>query len=290
MRVVNESDQGVTCEVTVLGMTAEGRKDVQSYVIMIKDVAKLQAQQEEAARAKKRSAQLLFEILPRDIANRLAAGETDIAHVVNSATVFFIDIDKFGAFCVGLQPQQIMGTLQAVFVALDELVPRYDLVTRIKYTRDIWMGAAGLFGENEPMAHAEQAVRLSLDALTVLEDVNAKLDANLQVRIGINTGGPIISGVLGTDKPIFDVIGDPIDIAARLQTSGSPGRIQVSEDTYGLVRNLDFEIEPRGRVSFKGKGERMAYWVKRGEKMASTIGGGHGPGGGLLAAVGLEAG
>jgi class 3 adenylate cyclase len=153
-------------------------------------------------------------MLPRDIANRIAAGETDIAIVVNCATVFFIDIHKFSSYCQGLLPQQIMGALQMIFEALDDLLPKQDLVMRVKCTGDIWMGAAGLFGEHQPVDHAEQAVRLSLEALTVMDEVNAKLEATLQVRIGINTGGPLLSGVLGTDEPMFDIIGDPIYIAA----------------------------------------------------------------------------
>jgi guanylate cyclase len=294
---INEDDAPVTCEVTLLGMTVEGRRDVQSFVVMIKDVAKLRAHQEEAAKAKARSEQLLFEILPRDIANRIAAGETDIAMVVKCATIFFIDIDKFSSFCFELQPQQIMGTLQTIFVALDDLVPKHELVMRVKYTGDIWMGAAGLFGEHKPVAHAEQAIRLSLEALTVMEDVNAKLEANLRVRVGINTGGPVISGILGTDKPMFDIIGDPINIAARLQTSGAPGRIQISEDTYEVVKDSGFVIEERGLVFLKGKGDRMAYWVNPVPRAKIGKGGSVGScgsqllgstGGALLASMGLD--
>jgi class 3 adenylate cyclase len=77
----------------------------------------------------------------------------------------------------------------------------------------------------------------------------------------VNTGGPIIAGVLGTDKPVFDIIGDPINIAARLQSTCLPNRVQISEDTYNLLKDLDFTIEPRGEIFLKGKGKRPAFLI-----------------------------
>jgi class 3 adenylate cyclase len=124
------------------------------------------------------------------------------------------------------------------------------------------MCGAGLFTPDEdPKNHAVQMVRFALDVLGALEEVNVKLSASLCVRIGVNTGGPIIAGVLGTDKPVFDIIGDPINIAARLQSTCIPSRVQISEDTYALLRDLDFSVEPRGEVFLKGKGKRPAFLV-----------------------------
>jgi class 3 adenylate cyclase len=124
------------------------------------------------------------------------------------------------------------------------------------------MCAAGLFSpDDDPKNHAEQMVRFALEALQVLDDVNVKLEANLAVRIGINTGGPIIAGVLGTDKPVFDIIGDPINIAARLQSTCLANRVQISEGTYDLIKEMEFQIEMRGEIWLKGKGNRQAYLV-----------------------------
>jgi class 3 adenylate cyclase len=105
-------------------------------------------------------------------------------------------------------------------------------------------------------------VRFANEALRALEDTNVRLDANLMVRIGVNTGGPIIAGVLGTDKPVFDIIGDPINIAARLQSTCLPGRVQISEATYMLIKDRGFIIEPRGEIFLKGKGNRPAFLVQ----------------------------
>jgi class 3 adenylate cyclase len=105
-------------------------------------------------------------------------------------------------------------------------------------------------------------VLFALDALKVIEDVNMKIGATLAIRIGVNSGGPILAGILGSDKPTFDIIGDPINIAARLQSTDIPGYIQISEETQGLIAGCAFTIAPRGEVMLKGKGKQLTYLVE----------------------------
>jgi class 3 adenylate cyclase len=174
----------------------------------------------------------------------------------------FIDIQKFSAYTATLTPQEIMGNLSLIFGGFDALLPMCNLITKIKLIGDVYMCGSGLFTPNEPPEkHAEQTVRFALEAHRVINEANVKLGASLAVRIGINTGGPVIAGVLGTDKPVFDIIGDPINIAARLQSTCIAGKVQISEDTYALVKSLGFMIEPRGEVFLKGKGNRPAFVV-----------------------------
>jgi class 3 adenylate cyclase len=124
------------------------------------------------------------------------------------------------------------------------------------------MAAGGLFNPDVPPAsHAEQMVRLAVDALDVIDEVNMTLSVELLVRIGINSGGPILAGVLGTDKPTFDIIGDAINVAARLQSTDVPGKIQISETTQSLVQGLEFPMEYRGEIELKGKGKRKTYLI-----------------------------
>jgi class 3 adenylate cyclase len=104
-------------------------------------------------------------------------------------------------------------------------------------------------------------VRFAIDALQIIDDMNVKLNSLLAVRIGINTGGPVLAGVLGTDRPTFDIIGDPINIAARLQSTDVPGKIQISETTQELVQGLEFQVEYRGEIELKGKGKKKTYLV-----------------------------
>jgi PAS domain S-box-containing protein len=261
VQCINEADVAVSCNMTLMGMDS-GDGELSSFVLILKDITSLVKQQEEAEVAKAQSEKLLYEILPRDIVNRINQQEKDITFVVDSATLMFMDIQKFSAYAATLTPQEIMGNLSLIFGGFDSLLPKYPLVTKIKLIGDVYMCAAGLFNpDDDPEKHAEQMIRFALEALRVLEETNVKLSATLAVRIGINTGGPIIAGVLGTDKPVFDIIGDPINIAARLQSTCVAGRVQISEDTFSLVRTLGFMIEPRGEVFLKGKGNRPAYLV-----------------------------
>jgi class 3 adenylate cyclase len=125
------------------------------------------------------------------------------------------------------------------------------------------MAAGGLFTPEEPpQGHAAQMVQFGLDALAALEDVNAQLDASLAVRIGVNTDGPLTAGLLGKDKPVFDIIGDPINVASRLQSTCIPGTVQISQSTYDLVARMSFVIDKRGEIFLKGKGKKMAFVVR----------------------------
>jgi PAS domain S-box-containing protein len=261
-RLVNDSDDEITCLVNIMGMTGSDNKTIESFVVIVKDISKLIVQQQEAEIAKQNSEKLLYEILPRDIVNRINQGEKDITFTVPSATLLFIDIQKFSTYAANLTPQEIMGNLSLIFCGFDSLLPKYPLITKIKLIGDVYMCGSGLFTpDEEPRNHAEQTVRFALEAILSLDETNVKLDSNLVVRIGVNTGGPIIAGVLGTDKPVFDIIGDPINIAARLQSTCVPGRVQISEDTFNLLKDLDFVIEPRGEIFLKGKGNRPAFLV-----------------------------
>jgi PAS domain S-box-containing protein len=247
--------------------------DVSSFVAIIRDETDLLAQQEAAEAAKQQSEKLLFQILPRDIVTRLNSGEKDISFSIASATVMFIDIVKFSEYAANLTPQEIMGNLSEIFAGFDEACSHYPLLIKIKLIGDVYMCAGGLFSPDiSPSLHAEQMIRFALECLQVIDCVNEKLGALLSVRIGINSGGPILAGVLGIDRPTFDIIGDPINVASRLQSTDLPGRIQISESTQELVSGMDFPIEFRGEIELKGKGKQKTYLIDP-QLQANTIGG-----------------
>jgi len=262
MTCITDAVQHIPTHITILGMKPSDVSEVNSFVIILRDETVLKNQQKQAEEAKIQSEKLLFQILPRDIVVKLNRGEKDISFSVPSATIIFIDIVRFSEYSATLSPQEIMGNLSMVFAAFDSLVSKYNLITKIKLIGDVYMAAAGLFSPNiHPEQHAEQVVKFGIDALAELDEINVKLNANLNVRIGVNTGGPIIAGVLGKDKPMFDIIGDPINVASRLQTTCDPGRIQIPQSTYDLIQGMNFSIEQRGEVFLKGKGQTMTYFV-----------------------------
>jgi PAS domain S-box-containing protein len=257
---VADDETQTPCWISLLALS--NGDEVSSFVVILRDETDLLAQQEEAEAAKKQSETLLYQILPRDIVARLNAGEKDISFSIESATIMFIDIVKFSDYAANLTPQDIMGNLSQLFTGFDEACARFPLLIKIKLIGDVYMCAGGLFSlDIPPQGHAEQMVRFALDALQAVDDVNLKLSAALAVRIGINTGGPILAGVLGTDRPAFDIIGDPINVAARLQSTDIPGKIQISEGTQELLIGLDFPIEYRGEVELKGKGKKKTFLI-----------------------------
>lgn len=269
MGCISDTEQVVPCHVTIFDI-GNGEDGGDSFVAAIRDETDLFEQQEEAEKAKKQSEGLLYQILPRDIVIRLNQGEKDISFEVPSASIMFIDIVKFSEFSANLTPSEIMGTLSLLFGQFDESLTKYPLITKIKLIGDVYMCAAGLFTPDiQPQAHADQLTRFGLEALSTVDETNIKMTANLSVRVGMNTGGPLIAGVLGTDKPVFDIIGDPINIASRLQSTDIPGRIQISQSVYDLIKDMEFNIDPRGEIFLKGKGKTNAFIVNPIDAFAS---------------------
>ena len=261
---LTDNDLTVPLHVTILGMGETGTNhEMNSFVFIIRDCTALNEQQRKAEKAKEQSEKLLYQILPRDIVTRLNAGETDITFVVPCASIIFIDIVRFSDYSANLNPSQIMVNLSTIFFAFDKACHQYPSITKIKLIGDVYMAAGGLFNKDEnDISHAADVVRFGLDALTCIDESNATLEASLQVRIGVNTGGPIIAGVLGKDKPVFDIIGDPINVASRLQSTCIPNSVQISQGTFDAIKNQQFNVESRGEIALKGKGMQKAYIVR----------------------------
>lgn len=258
---------------TMIGMKTEDDGDITSIVFILTNETEEIKKRKDAEEAKAKSEKLLYQILPKDIVIRLNRGEKDISFTIPKATIFFIDIVKFSDYAAMLTPTEIMANLSLVFATFDKIVAEYESITKIKLIGDVYMAAAGLFQDPEDpsLKHAEDAVRCCLACSKSMEEINMKLNASLEVRIGVNTGGPLLGGVLGTDKPAFDIIGDPINVAARLQSTDIPGNVQISEDTKNAIQDLDFEIEQRGEIYLKGKGNRITYFVSLANKQKQTF-------------------
>jgi class 3 adenylate cyclase len=257
--ILNISEQPVPCSLSLLAIFHD--HDISSYVAILTDESVLR-QQEDAEKAKKDSETLLYQILPRNIVLRLNSGERDISFTVPSAILMFIDIVKFSDFASILTAPEMMGNLLMIFAAFNEACATHNLLLKIKFIGEAYMCAGGLFiPDAAPAIHAEQMIKFGMEALQAINDMNVKLGAFLVVKIGANTEGPIIAGVLGTGKPTFDSIGGPINVAARLGSTDIPGRIQISEDTWALIRSLGFQTEYQGKVELNGKGKKKTYIV-----------------------------
>jgi adenylate cyclase len=231
---------GGTIVFTLLALFAQQRQEA---------LGALRIEQEKAEN-------LLLNILPRSIAEKLKASSQTIADQFTSASILFADVVDFTPRSEHLPPAEVVGILDSLFSHFDTLVEKYRL-EKIKTIGDCYMIAAGV-----PTPRPDHARALALVALDMLEAVRssgAVGDLGLELRIGINSG-PVVAGVIGRKRFLYDLWGDAVNIASRMQSQGTPGCIQVTEATHELLKD-EFVCEPRGTVTVKGKGEMETWYV-----------------------------
>ena len=211
----------------------------------------------EAHFQRDRADELLMNVLPRRIADRLKGGERTIADGINQASVVFVDIAGFTVLSAKLSPHQLVDLLNALFSRFDARLEEFGM-EKIKTIGDAYMAASGVLDPTPD--HAVQTVRFALAVLDDVEVLNRERGTQLQVRVGIDSG-PLVAAVIGTSKFIYDLWGDTVNTASRMESHGSIGRIQITEATYRLVRQ-DMECEALGTVPVKGKGEIPVWLIK----------------------------
>ncbi|MFB2975197.1 adenylate/guanylate cyclase domain-containing protein [Microseira sp. BLCC-F43] len=198
--------------------------------------------------------QLLLNILPQPIANRLKKEERTIADSFNEATVLFADIVGFTKLSAHTPPVELVNLLKQIFSAFDRLAEQHGL-EKIKTIGDAYMVVGGI---PTPGSERAQAVaEMALDMLKAIQEFNAANHGKFNMRIGVNTG-PVVAGVIGLKKFIYDLWGDTVNIASRMEYQGIPGCIQVTDDTYDRLK-YQYEFERRGVIQVKGKREMIAY-------------------------------
>ena len=213
---------------------------------------------DELRTEQERSEALLLNILPRRIVERMRRGETAIADRIAEATVLFSDLVDFTSLAARFSAEQTVALLGDIFSRFDALAARHGL-EKIKTTGDGYMLAGGL-----PEARSDHAVAVAEMALAMLDAVETAgqtVGERLQLRIGLDTGA-LIAGVLGTHKFVYDVWGDTVNIAKRMESYGLPGRIHVSAATRRALGDA-FRLEPRAPLEIKGKGSMETYFLYR---------------------------
>jgi class 3 adenylate cyclase len=207
-------------------------------------------------REEERSERLLLNVLPRSIAARLKQHEGVIADGFPEVTVLFADIVEFTRRSQRSSPRQVVEVLDELFTAFDQLTRRHGL-EKIKTVGDAYMVAGGL-----PDPRPDHAQAVADMALALRDEVAGRTDPSgqpLQVRIGIDTG-PVVAGVIGRDKFSYDLWGDTVNTASRMESTGLPGCIQVTARTYQRLRD-GYRFEHRGAIQVKGKGELVTYFL-----------------------------
>lgn len=208
---------------------------------------------------KNRSNALLLNILPEETASELMASGKVLAKKFESVTVLFTDFVGFTAYAEKLPPEKLVERVDFYFSKFDEIIEKYDL-EKIKTVGDAYMCAGGL-----PFETQDHAYKMILAAQEIIKFVvesakETQAQNHFQIRIGINTG-PVVAGVVGTKKFAYDIWGDTVNTASRMESNSEPGKINISQNTFDLVKE-QFQFEYRGAIEVKNRGKMNMYFVQ----------------------------
>ncbi|MEC4982829.1 MAG: adenylate/guanylate cyclase domain-containing protein [Oscillatoria sp. PMC 1068.18] len=203
---------------------------------------------------REKSEQLLLNILPEPIAEKLKQGEVNIAHKFSEVTILFADLVGFTELSARKTPEELVKLLNEIFSQFDSFTEAYQL-EKIKTIGDAYMVAGGL--PTPRPDHAEAIAEMALKMQAEMQKFSAKHGEVFKIRVGINTG-EVVAGVIGTKKFIYDLWGDAVNTASRMESHGIPGMIQVSATTYEILQNK-YEFKEQGCIPIKGKGKMMTY-------------------------------
>jgi len=223
---------------------------------VIERTAELRRTNQKLAEEQEKSERLLLNILPSPIAQKLKDGETSIADGFASVTILFADLVNFTQLSEQVSPTELVALLNEIFSRFDRLTERYGL-EKIKTIGDAYMVVGGLPIPRRD--HAQAIADCALDMQQELQRFNQEHHQNCNLRIGINTG-PVVAGVIGTRKFIYDLWGDAVNVASRMESHGIADAIQVSQTTYEQLMD-EYILKPRGLITVKGKGSISAYFL-----------------------------
>jgi len=199
---------------------------------------------------------LLMNILPRSIADRLKSDHQTIADHFDAASILFADVVDFTPFAQRLAPAAVVDVLDELFSHFDTLVERHGL-EKIKTIGDAYMAAAGV--PDPSSDHARRAALLALDMREAIATSAVGGGSGLELRIGINSG-PLIAGVIGSKRFLYDLWGDAVNTASRMESHSTPGEIQITRATYELLKD-EFDCRRRGTIEVKGKGQMETWYL-----------------------------
>jgi len=220
----------------------------------------VEQQKEEVELQRQRSEELLLNILPQQVAEELKARGEAEARLIDNVSVLFTDFKGFTQLSEKLSPQLLVSQIHEYFSAFDAIISKHG-IEKIKTIGDSYMAAGGLPVPNE--THPIDVVSAAIEINQFMEKQRkireSKGESFFEIRIGVHTG-PVVAGIVGVKKFQYDIWGDTVNTASRMESAGQPGKINISEKTYELVKD-DFECEYRGEIEAKGKEKMKMYFV-----------------------------
>ncbi|MCU0849569.1 MAG: adenylate/guanylate cyclase domain-containing protein [Spirochaetes bacterium] len=216
----------------------------------------IQMQNEQILKEQEKSDSLLKNILPEQIAEQLKLHPGTIANEFKNCTILFADIVGFTLLSGKVSPNKLVDILNQIFSRFDDIADKYK-IEKIKTIGDAYMAVAGLPEARDD--HAEAIAQFAIDINRIIKRFKFANGLSLNLRIGINSGS-VIAGVIGKRKFIYDIWGDSVNTASRMESHGIPGKIHVSVSTYNLIKD-SFFLEKRGEITIKGKGNMNTYFL-----------------------------
>jgi len=230
--------------------------DIQDLTLRVGNAVYAKRLRDHLQVEKERSEKLLLNVLPKPIAERMKNGETNIADSFPDVTVLTADLVGFTALASHIRPEQVVHFLSEIFSAFDLLVEKHGM-EKIKT-----MGGACIVVGDLSIScpnHAEASAQLALDMQAEIMRLNQQYETSVLLRIGICTG-PVVAGVIGRNRFAYDLWGETVNLACRLEASGEAGRIQISESTYERLKDK-YRFEPKHTLELKGHNSVSAYWL-----------------------------
>lgn len=262
---------GENCTVTLLNYRKDGtpfwneltispiyddRNNLTHFVGIQSDISDRIKAEQALRLEQEKSERLLLNILPKPIVDQLKQFEGSLAQQFTEATILFADIVGFTHLSAQMSPLELLNLLNNIFSVFDKLAEKHG-IEKIKTIGDAYMAVAGLPIANDH--HAEAIANMALDMQQAIQQFKTPQGEPFQIRIGINTG-LVVAGVIGIKKFSYDLWGDAVNVASRMESLGLPGKIQVTVATKERLQD-QYIFEERGAIAVKGKGEMISYWL-----------------------------
>ncbi len=203
---------------------------------------------------KQKSESVLYRVLPESVAERLKKDEENIAETMDEVTIVFSDIVGFTRFSSNISPDELVKILNEIFQSFDQLVTEMNL-EKVKTIGDAYMVVGGLPPHKDN--HAERCMQFAISTLNEIDKFNKSHNLDLKLRLGMSTG-PVVAGVIGHTRFTYDLWGDTVNLASRMETLCIPGMVQVVETTFNKLHDK-YPFAPRGEIEVKGKGLMKTY-------------------------------